>query len=159
MTANPSVYIETSVVSYLTARPSRDFLVLAHQRMTSDWWTNRLPQFSPDISHLVVDEASAGDPSAAELRLQALVAILRLRFTEEAKHLAALILEMKLVPRKAPADDLHIAIATSHGLDYLLTWNCKHIANAEKRTALVELIEPNQVACPVICTPEELMGA
>src|SRR5205085_238609 len=125
------VYLETTVVSYLTARPSRDLVVAAHQQITQDWWTNRRPDFDLYASQLVIQEASAGDVQIAQSRLAALDQIPLLGVNKEATSLARLLVEKGPIPKKAAVDALHIAIATAHGMDYLLTWNCKHIANAE----------------------------
>ncbi len=152
------IYIETSVISYLTARPSRDLLVAAHQQITHDWWDIRRQDFDLYTSQVVKSEASAGDPMAAAQRLQKLEEIQFLDVLDEAAYLADKLLSEGCLPKKAAEDALHIAIATIHRMDYLLTWNCKHIANSEKRPAIERVIRENGYQPPIISTPEELMG-
>ena len=152
------VYLETTVVSYLTARPSRDLVVAAHQQITQDSWTNRRPDFDLYASQLVVQEASAGDAQMAQSRLAALDQIPLLGVSKEAASLARLLVEKGPIPEKAAVDALHIAIATAHGMDYLLTWNCKHIANAEMQGGVAVICRESGYEPPVICTPEELLG-
>jgi predicted nucleic acid-binding protein len=120
-----SVYIETSIISYLTARVSRDLIVAGHQQMTEEWWSVQRNRFELWASELVVEEASAGDASAAAERLKVLNTIEMLDITEEAGFLATALIERGSLPAKASADALHIAIAAVHNVDYLLTWNCK----------------------------------
>jgi len=125
------VYIETTIVSYLRARPGSDLIIAAHQQLTRDWWRNRRADFDLFISQAVIEEASAGDPQAAADRLQVLAQIRVLGLNESALQLARALVSKGPLPEKAAVDALHIALATVHGMDYLLTWNCKHIANAE----------------------------
>ena len=153
-----SVYIETSIVSYLTARVSRDLIVAGHQQMTEEWWSVQRNRFELWASELVVEEASAGDASAAAERLKVLNTIEMLDITEEAGFLATALIERGSLPAKASADALHIAIAAVHNVDYLLTWNCKHIANAEMRPVIESVCRNMGFIPPILCTPEELMG-
>ncbi len=152
------VYIETTIVSYLTARPSRDLVVAAHQQITSDWWANHRHRFDLYISELVLIEASRGDPSAAERRAKALSGIPRLPMNETAEDLARWFVERKIVPEQAVEDALHVALAVSHGLDFLLTWNCRHLANAEVIERLETTCLEQGYLLPRLCTPEQLMG-
>jgi hypothetical protein len=154
----PKAYIETSVISYYTARPSRDLIVAAHQEITHDWWDNQRSDYDLYTSQVVQDEASAGDPEAAGKRIQALQGIELLDVSDEAADLAEKLLAQKCLPKKAAEDALHIAIATIHRMDYLITWNCKHIANAQMRSAIENAIHQNGYQPPIICTPEELLG-
>ena len=151
----PRVYIETTIVSYLTARPSRDLVLAAEQEITREWWSGRL-LYELFISQLVLDEAGSGDADAAGLRLKALSEAALLDTTEDAISLGRYLLEAGGLPAKAAADALHIAIAAVHGLDYLLTWNCTHIANARKRGKIDELCRAAGYDPPIICTPLEL---
>jgi hypothetical protein len=151
------VYIETSVVSYLRSRSSSDAIVAAHQSLTGIWWVERAPQYELVISELVIQEASAGDPDAAYARLQVLAECNILTITEEAVTLAQQLVMRGPIVTEHAADALHIAIAAVNGIEYLLTWNCKHLANAALRSRIVALIEDAGYVCPVICTPEELM--
>jgi len=152
------VYIETSVISYLTARPSRDLITAAHQQLTLDWWENRRFHFDLYISQLVVREASAGDEDAAKRRLNVIEIIPLLELNERSLALTRSLIEEGPLPEKASEDALHIAVATVHGMDFLLTWNCKHIANAEMRNLITEVCRSYGYEPPVTCTPEELLG-
>lgn len=151
------VYIETSVISYLRSRVSTDMIVAAHQRLTNRWWEERAPHYEMVVSELVHREAAAGDAAAADARLEAIANLKILRVTEEAVSLAELLTAKGPIPREHAADALHIAIAAVNGIDYLLTWNCKHLANAAHRSRIERLVEEAGYVCPVICTPEELM--
>ena len=155
---NSSVYIETTIVSYLIARPSRDLIVAAHQQVTQEWWEQRRTSFDLFISPLVLEEAAAGDPQMAERRLAELADIRVLELTEDALELAADLVDKGSLPKNATEDALHIAIATVHGIDYLLTWNCRHMANAQMRQAVVSRCASRGYEAPIICTREELMG-
>ncbi len=154
----PKVYVETTVVSYLTARESRDLVVAAHQEVTREWWRRRRDEFELYCSQLVIQEASGGHKEAAQRRLQLLQPIPLLELNDAAKELARHLAKAAAIPRKATEDALHIALATVHGMDYLLTWNCKHIANAEMQRAVAATCRLWGYEPPVICTPEELMG-
>ena len=152
------VYLETSVISYLTARPSRDLIIAAHQQLTVDWWENRRSDFDLYISQLVVREAGIGDQAAAKKRLAALEGMPLLKLNEEALELGRLLVERGPLPERASEDALHIAVATVHGMDFLLTWNCKHIANAEMRDRVTVVCRSAGYEPPLACTPEELLG-
>ena len=154
----PKAYIETSVISYYTARPSRDLVVAAHQEITHDWWDNRCSNYDLYTSQVVHDEASAGDSAAATKRIQALLGIQLLDVSNESAELAEKLLMHKCLPKKAAEDALHIAIAAIHRMDYLITWNCKHIANAQMRSVIENVISQCGYQPPIICTPEELLG-
>ena len=152
------VYVETSVVSYLVSRPSRDLVVAAHQEVTREWWETRRARFDLFVSQAVLDEAGRGDPAAAAARLRALEGIAVLDATEETAELAQSLLAEGVFPSEARLDALHVALAATHGLDVLLTWNCRHLANGEiARTAARHLWARGHVP-PAICTPDELMG-
>lgn len=153
------LYIETTVVSYLVARPGRDTVVAAHQRLTRDWWRLRRKRFALYCSQLVVREAAAGDRSAAQRRMAIIRDLPLLEINDLATRVARALLDERAIPRKATEDALHIALAAAHGMEYLLTWNCKHIANAEIRAAVAAVCHAHECEPPVICTPEELMGA
>ena len=153
----PKVYIETSVVSYLTARPNRDLIVAANQQITNDWWQSRKDSFDTYISPIVEEEAGEGDPDAAERRLKALGGIPLLTLSPEILVFSKQLLAEASLPQKAAEDAMHIAIATLNGMDYLLTWNFKHIANASVRWKVERICRVNGFEPPVICTPQELM--
>ena len=151
------LYLETTIISYLSARPSRDLIIAAHQELTNEWWENRRKRFDLFVSQLVIQEAKAGNKDAAQKRLSILESIPLLELTDKVRSLARILME-KAIPPKAVEDALHIAVAAIHGMDYLLTWNCKHIANAEKEHAIAAVCRSNNFEPPIICTPEELMG-
>jgi len=154
----PRLYLETTIPSYLTSRPSRDLIVAGHQQVTRDWWENCRAGFQIYISQLVLDEARAGDPSAAHERIKILQSIPILDITPEVVDLASAILAAGKIPRKAAADAGHIAIAAVHGLEFLVTWNCVHIANAVIVKDVAKICRSFGCECPLICTPESLFG-
>ncbi len=145
------VYIETSVISYLTARPSRTILGAARQQLTQAWWKQRA-DYDLLISQAVWQECAAGDAEAAGRRLAAL------EVTEEMIILAEELTVRQIIPAKAIEDALHIAVATLHRVDFLLTWNCRHIANPVIQEGIAEYLEEQGLILPIICTPEELLG-
>jgi PIN domain len=149
------VYVETSIVSYLTSRPSRDLLVAAHQQITREWWDGR-NAFELCVSQFVVDEARAGDVDAGLRRLDALQNLTILEMIDDAVELANRLVTYGGLPEKARVDAIHIAIAAVHGMDFLITWNCKHIANASTRATIERLCRGSGFEPPVICTPLEL---
>jgi len=151
------LYIETTIISYLTARPSRDLVVAAHQQITQTWWDEQKNFYDLYISQLVVQEVSAGDQQAVERRLNFISDLTLLALKEESLSLTRALISEKIIPTQAIEDALHIAIATIHGMEYLLTWNCKHIANAMMRNKLSVCIKSFGYEPPVICTPEELL--
>lgn len=151
------VYIETTVVSYLTARPSRDVVIAGHQQVTHDWWNTRRTNYELCVSELVLDEAGAGDAQAAEERLLVLQPMLVIETTTEAFELAVELLRAGALPSKAADDALHIAIAATKGIPYLLTWNCRHLANARMRPVIEAVCIAKRLKAPIICTPEELL--
>jgi len=157
MKMKPKVYLETSVISYLTARPSRDIIAAAHQQVTQEWWETRRSSFDVFISQIVVQEAGEGNEDAVKRRFEMIEAVPEIEVNPEAVALAQALVSEGLVPKKAGADALHIAIATVHGMDYLLTWNLKHIANAILRNEIADGCRKRGYEPPIICTPEELM--
>lgn len=154
---NPKIYLETTIPSYLTARPSRDLVTAAHQQITREWWDTRRHAFALFVSQMVLDEAGAGDPEAAARRLTVLTPLPLLNPHEEEAELAQALLEHVPLPASAAADALHIAIAVVNGMDYLLTWNCTHIANATLRSRIEAVCRSKGFEVPIICTPEELL--
>ena len=153
-----TVYIETTIVSYLVARPSRDLIVAGHQQLTREWWDCRRAKFACFISDVVLDEARAGNAEQAALRLEALQGFPRLAATPEAERLAAAFLQ-GVLPAKAVRDAAHLAIAAAGKVKYLLTWNCNHLANAQILDRLEPIALKASFKLPRVCTPEELMGA
>lgn len=153
----PTVYIETSVVSYLTALPSRDVVVAAYQQVTREWWRTARTRFDLVASELVIREAAAGDADAARARLAELEAVTLLEATDNAADLTRKFLNLGAMPRKAAEDAAHIAIAVTNGVDYLVTWNFRHIANAALRARIELVCRQQGYEPPIICTPNELM--
>lgn len=129
----------------------------ANQEATRNWWDIARPRYDLFISHIVAQEASGGDPEAAKRRVAAIEGLPELDVSEEAELLAAQLLANAVIPERAKTDALHIAVATVHGMDYLLTWNCKHIANAVLRPKIEAICRASGYEPPVICTPLELM--
>lgn len=153
-----SVYIETSIVSYAAARPHPDPAVAARQRQARDWWTFRSSGFDLFTSQLVLDEASRGDVSAAAERLRLLEHVPLVPINDEAKLTAAELVARSLLPQVALIDALHIAAAAHAGIEYLLTLNCRHIANAFALPHIYRALEDLGVTRPLICTPAEFLG-
>jgi hypothetical protein len=152
------LYLETTIPSYLTSWPSRDLIIAGHQQITKEWWKRRKRAFDLYVSQLVVDEAKAGDAEAARERLKVISGLPLLDITEKVEGLAIRILSSGVIPAKAAIDAAHIAIATVHGMEYLMTWNCVHLANATLTKAVARICGQEGFECPVICTPEELLG-
>jgi hypothetical protein len=152
------VYLETTVVSYLTSKPSKDVIRAAHQKITRQWWERRRPAYDLRVSQFVLDEASEGDPEAAARRMAALRDVPVLEDSPEVRVLAKALVRPGLLPEVAVIDALHLAVATIHEVDFLLTWNCRHLANAELLKEIGRLVRMNEYEMPTVCTPEELMG-
>ncbi|MFY9344378.1 MAG: type II toxin-antitoxin system VapC family toxin [Planctomycetota bacterium] len=153
---NPRAYVETTIVSYLSGLPSRDLLTAAHQQVTRDWWAKR-DRFDLFVSQLVLDEASGGDALAARRRLADLVGLPILDVNDAVTSLAQVLIASRAIPAEAGVDALHVATATVHGMDYLVTWNCRHIANARMRHRIEAVCRSRGLEPPTICTPEELL--
>lgn len=153
----PKVYLETTIPSLLTARPSPSLRVANDQQVTLEWWERRRRHFKLYVSELVLDEISQGEPAMAAARQAAMKECAILEARDEAQELGDAILKAKLIPTKAAADAFHIATAAVHDMDFLLTWNCRHIANAAIADRLRTLCEKAGYNVPVLCTPYELM--
>lgn len=151
-----TVYVETSILSYLTARASKNLIVVAHQELTKEWWKTR-HRFELFISEVVLNEILLGNPEAVKRRIDIITGLPLIELTEQSRQFAHHLIRLNLVPQKALADALHIAIAATTSMDYLLTWNCKHIANAVTRPRIENLCREMNMIPPVICTPEELL--
>jgi len=151
------VYLETTVVSYYTSRPSNNIIVLAKQRITDQWWPQALNRFDIFISEAVIEEAADGDPEAAARRLEALETFELLDIDDEVQRVYDLYIERLQIPQKALRDAIHLAVASVHGMDYLVTWNCTHIANGEIIKKLMKINTEMGIFIPVIVTPDELM--
>jgi predicted nucleic acid-binding protein len=153
----PKVYLETTIPSLLTAWPSRDLLIAGQQQATRDWWNERRHHYELYVSVLVMKEVERGDAAAAKQRLAELKACQVLPYPKEAEELTGALLSSRLIPAKAETDAAHIAIAAVHGMDFLLTWNCRHMANAAIVEKLRDICADEGFPAPVICTPHELM--
>jgi hypothetical protein len=153
-----SVYLETTVISYLVARRSRDLIVAAHQQITVEWWDDHRSRFDCFISQVVWDEASAGDPVEVKKRQKLISTIPLLKVTDEGMELAREILANGAIPLSAARDAAHIAVCAVNNIDFLLTWNCKHLANAQIERRIQKICAANNLRTPIICTPSGLMG-
>jgi hypothetical protein len=153
-----TVYIETSILGYLTARPSRDIVVSANIQITREWWDTRRSTFQLYSSQAVVKETSQGDAAISSQRLEITRNLALLDLNQSVLDLAEQFLGRSNLPAKADVDAVHIAAATVHGMDYLLTWNCKHIANAQIQGKLAEVSLDFGYELPILCTPYELLG-
>ncbi len=153
-----TVYIETSILGYLTARSSRDIVVAANIEITREWWDTRRGYFQLYSSQAVVKETSQGDAQIASQRLAIIRDLALLDLNQSAIDLAEQLLGRSNLPAKADVDAIHIAAATVHGMDYLLTWNCKHIANAQIQRKLAEISLDFGYELPILCTPYEMLG-
>lgn len=152
-----TVYIETSVVSYLTSKSSRDLLIAACQQATHTWWEEYRLRFELYTSRLVLAEASSGDSEAARKRSGCFESIPELQLTDEVRDLARVLVQRGALPHKAEAGALHIAVAAVHRVDILLTWNCRHIDNPVTKPMIRSVCAENGYVCPEICTPLELL--
>ena len=152
------LYIETSVVSYLAARPSRDLLIAARQEATAEFWSKlHSSGFTGHVSTLVHQEARQGDPEQARKRTDAISSLVVLDIDQEAQALAEQILAAKAVPSEYPDDALHMAVAAVNGMDVLITWNFAHLNNPIARIKIRQIVEDNGYQCPEVCSPEELL--
>lgn len=152
------IYIESTIPSYVVARPARDLLQAARQQLTRDWWDLKRDQHDLFASQVVLDEIAGGDPEIARQRLELVSQITLLDLTDDAHALTKDILRSGALPPEADRDAAHIALATVHEMDILLSWNCRHIANAAIQPRLRKLADAAGFILPVICTPEELLG-
>jgi hypothetical protein len=152
------VYIETSVVSHATAWPSSDIQIAALQHQSRNWWSIERPNFEIVTSQLVIDEASAGDPLAAAERLKLLDSLPTVPINDDVRRLARAIVAASIMPLKAAADAIHVAAAAVAGVQYLLTLNCKHIANAHELPRVYRLLDEYGFGPLLICTPAEFLG-
>ena len=152
------IYIETTIASYLAAWPSRDLLQAARQQITHSWWNNERQDYELCISEIVLDEVAAGDSDAAARRLVFLRDLPLLDLTDAVSNVANAIMESGLLPQRAARDAVHMAVSSVHGIDILLTWNCRHIANATIMKELGQIVAECGHEIPIMCTPEELLG-
>ena len=153
----PKLYLETTIPSYLTARRSRDLRLAADQETTEEWWETKRLEYELFVSEAVLDEAGDGDADFAARRLATLSGLPRLSVTREVGALVAQLLGEDIIPAKAAPDAVHLALSAAYGMDYLLTWNCKHIHNLKFERRIEAVCRTFGFICPIICTPAELM--
>jgi hypothetical protein len=153
-----TVYIETTIISYLTARISRDRVLAGQQLRTRDWWENDRLFFQLFTSQFVLLEAAAGDKQAANERLKILAPLPMLEIKEVALKLARDLVQATALPVNAFRDAEHVGVCATNGIDFLLTWNCRHLANAKQRDRIVEVCLDHGLRAPTICTPADLFG-
>jgi predicted nucleic acid-binding protein len=152
------VYVETSVVSYYTARPSRDVVVAGHQQVTHDFWNRLGHDYEPYVSAAVLAEIGEGNEAEAAKRVQAVLPFHVIQITPEAEALARQIVAGKGTPPEYPEDALHVALAAIGGVDFLATWNFSHINNPFTRMMIRQIVENEGYVCPEIVSPDELLG-
>lgn len=155
----PTVYIETTVISYRMAKSSRDLIIAAHQQITHEWWDIAIPRFDAFISPIVLEEISKGDADAAKLRLDSVSSFQLLEVLSEVRDLADSYFSAIEIPEKARADSYHLAVAAWHGMDFLISWNCSHIVSGRVKRIVEEINSAKRIRTPIVCTPEELMEA
>lgn len=152
-----SIYLETTVVSYYTSKPSRDIIALAHQEITRQWWPIAIRRFNVFISEIVIEEAGLGDQEAVKRRLEEINDFPHLELDDKVEEMAQVYMERLKIPEKSFRNAAHLAVASVHNIDYLVTWNCAHLANGEVIKKLMKINESFGIHTPIICTPEELM--
>lgn len=152
-----TVYLETTVIGTIASRDHPDPIMLARQLSTRRWWKDAASRFDLRISDLVIAECNAGDPSAAAERLQVVDGVDILAPKDEAESLADALMIGKAVPKSEPRDAAHIALAAVHGMDYLVTWNFRHILNPHLQRRIDGICRNSGFIPPTICTPEQLL--
>jgi len=152
-----TLYLETTIVSYLTARPSRDVVILGHQAATQQWWEEERERYRLFISPFVIEEAKMGDVSAAGKRMAVLEAFDALQPRPDIQELAGVLHAALGLPERARADALHLAYTVHYEIDYLLTWNCAHLANGETLRRLAVFVRDRNLWLPIILTPDEMI--
>jgi len=152
------LYLESTVPSYLVARQSRDIVTAGHQATTREWWAKRIKDFQIFISPMVIEEVSMGEAAMAKARLEILKPFPQLEITESVTSLAETLIVGGTLPRKAARDAVHVAVSAIHGMHFLVTWNCRHIANGEILRKVQKVCREHECECPLVCTPDELMG-
>ena len=154
----PKLYLESTIPSYLVARPSRDVILAGQQKCTHDWWKKRAAHFEIFVSDVVVQEVATGEAVMAAMRMELIKPFVRLEGNDMAKELTKALIYGGPLPEKAARDAAHIALSAVHGMHFLLTWNCTHIANAMMYGKMREICAAHGCECPVICTPDELLA-
>lgn len=154
----PKVYLETSIISYLTAGRSRDVIIFGRQEITKDWWSKHRRNYELFVSDVVEQEAALGNTAMSDARLKLIKPVKKLATSERAIELAESLVRRKVVPAKASADALHIAIATVEEMNFLMSWNFKHIVNAQMQAKIEQVCKDDGYAPVFMCTPESLIG-
>lgn len=154
----PKLYLESTIPSYLAARPSRDTILIGQQKCTRDWWNKRAAHFEIFVSEVVVGEISDGETAMAARRMELIKPFALLESNDAVKALTRALVHGGPLPEKAARDAAHIALSAVHGMHFLLTWNCTHIANAMMYAKMREICAAHGCECPVICTPDELLA-
>jgi predicted nucleic acid-binding protein len=152
----PTVYIETTILGHLTSRLPKDPIIAGNMVATRRWWLKAADRFDLVTAKLVLSEASQGDPEAAADRLRAAANLRIIPPSPAAEAIAALLVARGALPQKARVDAFHVAIAAVNGIEYLATWNCRHLANATMRLKIRDVCQEGGFKVPVICTPLEL---
>ena len=152
----PRVYIETTIVGHLTSRLPYDIVVAGQMLVTRQWWAESQSDFELFVSELVLREVSQGESTAAAERLEAVASIPSAPILESAQQLTDSLIAQHGLPEKARIDALHLAICATNGIEYLLTWNCRHLANATRQKAIGEICKSSGYNVPIICTPQQL---
>jgi predicted nucleic acid-binding protein len=153
-----SIYLETTVVSYYTSKPSRDIVILAHQEITREWWPRAIKRFDIYISDIVIQEVSSGDPKAVKRRLDEISNFAYLESNDRVEEISKVCIQRLNIPEKSALDATHLALASLYDIDYLVTWNCAHLANGEIIKKLIKINNFLGIHIPIICTPEELLN-
>jgi hypothetical protein len=153
-----TVYIETTIVSYLVANPNRDSIIAAHQQLTRQWWQDERMRYGCVTSQEVIREAGLGDAEMSRRRLEVLASLTLIGVDESARGLTRELMATGILPAAAGSDALHVVVASQHRIDLLLTWNCRHLANPHIAGKLRAFMEQHKLVLPEICTPVELMG-
>lgn len=151
------VYLETTIQSYLVSKESRDIIVLGHKELTKEWWLKNKNKYELFVSEIVIDEISQGNPDLIKERLEIIKEIKALKLTNEIENIASKYMEFFNFPDKLVRDIYHVSYCVFYNIDFLLTWNCKHIANAHFKIQLEKLNNKLKLYTPMICTPEELL--
>ncbi|MYC78679.1 type II toxin-antitoxin system VapC family toxin [Candidatus Poribacteria bacterium] len=159
MPSKPRIYIETSVISYLTSRPSSNAGIRGCQYFTRYWWENFAEQqFELVSSPIVQQEVSLGDRGASQKRLDVLEKLTLLDTPREALNfLSDDLINAGALPLKARIDSFHIAITAINNVQYLATWNFKHIANINKIPLIQQVCRKAGYQPPILCTPQQLL--
>lgn len=155
--AVPKVYVETTVISYLTSRPSPNLTIASRQWMTREWWNNYANRFELVISSLVLREISQGDSETAQKRRELVNTVRVLEISEESLDLSRRLIKAEALPPVADRDALHISLAACHHIQYLVSWNFKHIVNPTKQRLIAKVCQEANYQPVIICTPEELV--